>query len=137
MRAQRDESAPFSFSGIKGQVQQRVQQYVAEHGALSPQDTADIAWSFQEAVVEALASKVIFYAHMHHAQSLCIVGGVSANQRLRTVVQEHLEKEGETAIPILFPQQFVYCTDNAAMIGACGILLDYPDSFTGERIYAQ
>ncbi len=132
VRAQHDEEWLFSFSGIKGQVQQRIQHRVTAYGPLTDADRADIAFGFQEAVVEALASKVAYYTTQQHAQSVRIVWGVSANHRLREVVQQHLALEYQTAMHILFPKQFVYCTDNAAMIGVCGVLSHQLDRFSEQ-----
>lgn len=121
--AHHDPSGLFSFSGIKGQVHQRIQQWVSTHGELATDIKHAIAYGFQEAVVDALAKKLVYWADRCSAKTIWLVGGVSANQRLRVVLQQHLEKNNKTHIPCLLPTQFVYCTDNAAMIGACGLVM--------------
>lgn len=99
----------FSFSGIKT----AVAQYVQERGSLSEAETADVAASFQEAVVEMLLEHTFAALEECGVSRLAIVGGVSANSRLRTRASEMAAARGvELAVP---PLRF--CTDNAAMIG--------------------
>ncbi len=102
----------FSFSGIKT----AVAQYAAQRPNLSEQEQADIAASFQEAVVEMLLENTFAALEATGASRLAIVGGVSANSRLRERAAYLAEVRGiELAIPPLR-----YCTDNAAMIGYAG-----------------
>lgn len=112
-RALRGDSYDFSFSGLKSAVARLVQ---AEGPTLR---RADLAASFQEAVVDILSEKLIHAAIDHGARSVHLAGGVSANTRLREIVQERLAVS-LPGIPLFFPAQFVYCTDNAAMIAAAG-----------------
>jgi N6-L-threonylcarbamoyladenine synthase len=78
------------------------------------QTAADIAASFQEAVVAVLVEKTADAAAAYDARQVCICGGVSANAGLREAAQERFGKMGRSLhIPPLF-----LCTDNAAMIAA-------------------
>ena len=106
-RAWLDGSADFSFSGLKTAV---VNQVTAEP-ALA---TADVAASFQEAVVDVLVHKTLAAAAEAGAGGICLAGGVGANSLLR----ERLRAAGAAAgLPVYLPSRAM-CTDNAAMIAA-------------------
>jgi N6-L-threonylcarbamoyladenine synthase len=77
----------------------------------------DLCASLQEAIVDALLTKIYLAAKMHGCQSLAVVGGVAANSRLRGRLEKEWQKH--FAVPPLFPKMD-YCTDNAAMIAAAG-----------------
>ncbi|GIU84302.1 MAG: tRNA N6-adenosine threonylcarbamoyltransferase [Acidimicrobiales bacterium] len=99
----------FSFSGLKTAVVHRLR----EDPSLS---TADVAASFQEAVVDVLVDKTMRAAEMVGARSVCLAGGVGANRRLRARLSEACARVGlECRLPT--PH---YCTDNAAMVAAAG-----------------
>jgi N6-L-threonylcarbamoyladenine synthase len=98
----------FSFSGLKT----AVWQYVREHPIVSQAAAADIAASFQEAVVDMLLDATGAAARSVQCAQLVIAGGVAANSRLRQRAQEAAAEWGACiSIPPLR-----YCTDNAAMI---------------------
>lgn len=98
----------FSFSGLKT----AVWQYVRDHSVDSDAAAADIAASFQEAVVDMLLGTTFAAAHSLQCGRIVIAGGVAANSRLRHRAQETASEFGMTVgIPPLR-----YCTDNAAMI---------------------
>lgn len=97
----------FSFSGLKTAVMRQVGQYHAPN----PVPINDLAASFQEAVVDMLVSKTVAAAAEYNARAVHVVGGVSANSRLRQVMRAQLE------VPVRVPP-LELCTDNAAMIGA-------------------
>ncbi|MDX6268484.1 MAG: tRNA N6-adenosine threonylcarbamoyltransferase [Frankiales bacterium] len=104
----------FSFSGLKTAVARYV-----EKGVDSALTTADVAASFQEAVVDVLVSKAILACRMHDVSTLVIVGGVAANGRLRASAEERCAAAGlQLRVP---PMRL--CTDNGAMIAAIGDLL--------------
>ena len=104
-------SLDFSFSGIKT----AVVNYVRAH-PLSDDGMADIAASFQEAVVDVLVDKIIWAAQHHKVDRVVLSGGVASNNRLR----ERLKQRGkEIGIQGYFPSPFL-CRDNAAMIGVAG-----------------
>jgi N6-L-threonylcarbamoyladenine synthase len=97
----------FSFSGLKTAV-------VTFTRRRPDAPLADVAASFQEAVVDQLASKLLAAADAHDAPTLVLAGGVGANSRLRERVAELAEATGRAA----FLPPPALCTDNAAMIAA-------------------
>ncbi|MDP2730230.1 MAG: tRNA (adenosine(37)-N6)-threonylcarbamoyltransferase complex transferase subunit TsaD [Dehalococcoidales bacterium] len=96
----------FSFSGIKTALLRLV-----EAGKVSNQ--ADAAASFQEAVVDVLVAKTVAAAREHRVKQVLLAGGVAANGRLRQKLIDG------SPLPVLIPP-LKLCTDNAAMIAACG-----------------
>ena len=76
---------------------------------------ADIAASFQTAVVEVLVAKTVTAAKQYGARSVCLAGGVSANQALRSALAAAVPQGVSLHLPSM-----VYCTDNAAMVGILG-----------------
>jgi N6-L-threonylcarbamoyladenine synthase len=102
-RASMPGTCDFSFSGLKTAVVR-----VVEEGRFS---AAEIAWQFQEAVVDVLVGKAATLAGELGARNVLVAGGVAANRRLREVLRERCK------VPVLIPP-IHYCTDNAAMIGA-------------------
>jgi len=111
-----DKRFAFSFSGLKTATARHVESL---GGQLSDQQTADIAASFQEAVVDSLVSKSLDACAHVGADTLLIVGGVAANRRLTEVATERCERAG---ITLRIPRPAL-CTDNGAMIAAVGDLL--------------
>jgi N6-L-threonylcarbamoyladenine synthase len=115
LRHAADHRFDFSFSGLKTAVLHLTQELAAEGVDLQdPQVLADLAASFQQAVVDVLVDKTADAAKMYAVQRVCICGGVSANRALRTTTGQRMAKIG---IPFSIPP-FAFCTDNAAMIGA-------------------
>jgi N6-L-threonylcarbamoyladenine synthase len=105
------DSLDFSFSGIKT----AVVSYVRAHPP-SDEGMADIAASFQEAIVDVLVNKIIWAAQRNKVDRVVVSGGVASNNRLR----ERLQQEGKGLnIHAYFPTPFL-CRDNAAMIGVAG-----------------
>ena len=100
----------FSFSGLKTHVANVVHRLQA----LSEQDVADIAWAFQDAVVDTLAIKCERALEATGARELVIAGGVAANQALR----ERLEAN----LPAVYYPAPSLCTDNGAMVAYAGCL---------------
>lgn len=106
----------WSFSGLKTAVSRAVEQY--EQAGLDV-PVADIAASFQEAVVDVLTSKTVRACREQNISRLLLGGGVAANSRLR-----HLLAERCTAADIeLVVPQLSLCTDNGAMVAALGAQL--------------
>ncbi|MGI6367301.1 MAG: tRNA (adenosine(37)-N6)-threonylcarbamoyltransferase complex transferase subunit TsaD [Anaerolineae bacterium] len=118
----------FSFSGLKTAVLRELQELQRQQGTEVPErgvkladagvqepdpnlPIADLAASFQEALVDALVTKTLRALSDHSAVQLLVAGGVAANSRLR---QELLAR---AQVPVRFPP-IRYCTDNAAMMGA-------------------
>jgi N6-L-threonylcarbamoyladenine synthase len=103
----------FSLSGLKTSVLRHVRRERAAGRAL---DLADLAASFQEAIVDVQVSKTMAAAREKRVGTVLLGGGVVANSRLR----ERMEKAGaEAGIRVLFPS-LELCTDNAAMIACAG-----------------
>ena len=96
----------FSFSGVKTALLRRAE-------AADVSSPADAAASFQAAVVEVLVKKTVAVAREYQAKHVLLAGGVAANGPLR----EKLALD--SPVPVLVPEP-VLCTDNAAMIAACG-----------------
>jgi N6-L-threonylcarbamoyladenine synthase len=103
-----DQADDFSFSGLKT----AVVQWVRKHPEAA---TADVAASFQAAVVDVLVAKLLRAAHRTGIGTIVIGGGVAANSSLRTQVVDGAERAGIRAV---LPSRDL-CTDNAAMVAAC------------------
>jgi N6-L-threonylcarbamoyladenine synthase len=108
-RAMMDDGLDFSFSGLKT----AVVNHVREHPEVS---TADVAASFQAAVVEVLVAKARRAAREVGAAALALGGGVAANSLLR---EQFLGACADDGIQGFLPSRSM-CTDNAAMIAAAG-----------------
>jgi N6-L-threonylcarbamoyladenine synthase len=109
-RAWLDDSFNFSFSGLKTSVLRTVQQLEKQKSRLPK---ADLAASFQAAVVDVLFQKTIQAAEEFDTKDILIAGGVSANKALRSKFKR--QRKYKVHIPPLF-----LCTDNAAMIAGAG-----------------
>ncbi|MEO8692515.1 MAG: tRNA (adenosine(37)-N6)-threonylcarbamoyltransferase complex transferase subunit TsaD [Acidimicrobiales bacterium] len=99
----------FSFSGLKT----AVVNYVRKHPDVG---AADVAASFQQAVVDVLVTKARRAASQIGARGICLAGGVAANSQLRMRVLDVCE---EDSLHAFIPSRAM-CTDNAAMIAAAG-----------------
>lgn len=111
-RAHVDDSPyDFSFSGIKSAVLNYINSVQMQGKDIN---RADVAASFQKAVIDALVSRVVRLARESQMDKLAIAGGVASNSALRAAVQQECEKYN---IKFYSPSP-VLCTDNAAMIGA-------------------
>lgn len=107
-RARMDGQWDFSFSGLKTAVLRTVEDYKRTGKKLL---VADIAASFQQAVVDALYEKTIAAAEAYKAKDIIVAGGVSANRALRETFR------AQTRFRVHIPH-ISLCTDNAAMIAA-------------------
>ncbi len=103
----------FSFSGVKTALLYAVR----KRGELSEQERADLAASYQEAIVDALLQRVEAAQAEQPAPTIVLGGGVARNRRLRAAAQQRLGSLAHVVIPA--PE---LCTDNAAMIGAAGLI---------------
>lgn len=109
------DSLDFSFSGLKTAVlyHHRGQDLKKTPARVSSdREIADVAASFQEAVVDVLVGKIALAARMYPVRCVLIGGGVASNSRLR---QRLKDKSEEMGIPVYYPP-FRLCTDNAAMV---------------------
>ncbi len=106
-------SLNFSFSGLKTALLYRLQAIDEKSCAAQ---AADLAAGYQEAIVDVLVKKSFAAVRSSGARALAVVGGVSANSRLRALLQQRAASENlQLSLPPL-----AYCTDNAAMIAAAG-----------------
>ena len=106
-------SLDFSFSGLKTSLLYVVQ---AMHEQSRADKLADLAAGYQEAIVAILVEKAFAAVRSSGAHALAVVGGVSANSRLRVLLQQRAASDDlHLSLPPL-----AYCTDNAAMIAAAG-----------------
>ena len=121
-RAWLGDSYDFSFSGLKTAARRTVDAARADAGLREREEplphavTAELAWGFQDAVVDVLVTKTIRAARSIGARSIVLGGGVAANAALRARLAGEAEALG---IPLIVPRPGL-CTDNGAMIGAAG-----------------
>ena len=114
----------FSYSGLKTAVALEVERRMessasSARSALSEQDVADIAASFEAAATDVLVARTRRAVADEGLADVAVVGGVAANQRLRASMAKAGQREGFRAV---FPPLSL-CTDNAAMIAAAGLRL--------------
>jgi N6-L-threonylcarbamoyladenine synthase len=123
-RAWLGDSYDMSFSGLKTAARRIIGQARADEGlpaderegALSDAAIAELAWGFQDAVVDVLTGKTIRAAEACGARGIVLGGGVAANAALRSRITGEAESRG---IGMVTPRPGL-CTDNGAMIGAAG-----------------
>lgn len=108
-------SYDFSFSGLKTAVLNYAHK-LEQRG--EEVNKADLAASFQEAVVDVLVDKSMMLLKETGLKTLAVSGGVAANSRLKERLKEECDKEG---IKFYHPS-VILCTDNAAMIAMAGYL---------------
>jgi N6-L-threonylcarbamoyladenine synthase len=106
-------SLEFSFSGLKTSLLYKLRGLDAP---LTGQQIADVAAGYQESIVSALVDTAFAALSQSRLSALAVVGGVSANSRLRALLKERAEQEGV----LLTLPPLAYCTDNAAMIAFAG-----------------
>ena len=112
----------FSFSGLKSAVLNYINQAQMKGEAIS---VPDLCASFQNAVVDVLVSRAVAAAKEFGYDKLAIAGGVASNSALREGMRKACEREG---LKLYYPSP-IYCTDNAAMIGAAA----YYEYINGAR----
>ena len=128
-RAWLGDSYDFSFSGLKTAARRTIDDARADEGLptgkaaeaepearLSEGAVAELAWGFQDAVVDVLVTKTVRAAEETGARSIVLGGGVAANAALRLRLAGEAEARG---LPLVVPRPAL-CTDNGAMIGAAG-----------------
>jgi N6-L-threonylcarbamoyladenine synthase len=122
-RAWLGERYDVSFSGLKTAARRIIAEARADAGLAADDDTplpdevvAELAWGFQDSVVDVLVTKTIRAARACGARSIVVGGGVAANDALRARMAAGAEELG---IPLIVPRPAL-CTDNGAMIGAAG-----------------
>jgi N6-L-threonylcarbamoyladenine synthase len=123
-RAWLGDTFDFSFSGLKTAARREVakelgldvQQMGSDGQNLPERAVSELAYGFQESVVDVLTSKTLRAAEEIGAKTIVVGGGVAANSVLRTRIEEGASSRG---IRVVVPRPGL-CTDNAAMIGAAG-----------------
>ncbi len=118
------EGAPydFSFSGLKSSVLNYLNSAQMKDETINK---ADVAASFQEAVVEVLVTNTMKAASDYGIDKVAIAGGVASNSRLRSAMESACE---DNNLKLYYPEH-IYCTDNAAMIASAA----YYDYLKGNR----
>ncbi|MGQ9425796.1 tRNA (adenosine(37)-N6)-threonylcarbamoyltransferase complex transferase subunit TsaD [Gilvimarinus sp. F26214L] len=106
----------FSFSGLKTFTLNTIAEHAQADGLPDPQTMADIAYAFQEAVVDTLLIKCRRAMEQTGLKTLIMAGGVSANQSLREKLQATLGSKG---VQVYYPRP-EFCVDNGAMIAFAG-----------------
>ena len=112
-----DAPLDFSFSGLKSSVLNYINSCEMKHQKIC---RADVAASFQAAVVDAIVSHTILAAKTYHIDKVALAGGVASNSALRQAMKEKCEAAG---LKFYYPSP-ILCTDNAAMIG-CAAYYEY------------
>ncbi len=118
------EGAPldFSFSGLKSAVLNYINMCQMKNIEVN---TADVAASFQQSVVDVLVSRSMLACEIYGVKKFAIAGGVAANSAIR---EAFIAKCKEKEMEFYYPSP-IYCTDNAAMIGVAG----YYEYMNGTR----
>ena len=104
----------FSFSWLKSSVKREVDKRIKEKGKLSLDDKKEISFEFQNAVTEVLAYKLVNAWEKKWVKTVMLAGGVSANDKLNSLIQEMSSKKD---MDFISPIKKVYSMDNAAMVG--------------------
>lgn len=105
-----DNEYDFSFSGVKSAVLNYINSCQMKNVEINK---ADIAASFQKAVVEVLVNSAVHAAKNYNMDKLAIAGGVASNNELRNAMKAACEENNL----IFYHPSPIFCTDNAAMIG--------------------
>ncbi len=127
----------FSFAGIKTAVMYIATGIPGNTKLLGQRiSKADMAASFQQAVVDVLVGKTIRAAKQYKVKSVLLAGGVAANSELRRQLQAAVERSVPHAK--YFQPALEYCTDNAAMIAARGLqLFAQRKSWPWQKVHAD
>lgn len=131
----------FSFSGLKTAVSRQIeklQQEFADEPTQLQTAYADLANAFQKIVVKALSHRVLKAVATFEMNTVVIAGGVAANTELRSYFENWQASAPE--INQFYSPQFVYCTDNAAMIASAAYFSPFTyaldaDVFSREAVY--
>ena len=103
----------FSFSGVKSAVLNYLNACDMKGEEIN---RADVAASFQQAVVDVLVGRAVAAAKKLGEKRIAVAGGVASNSALRAAMQQECQKQG---LGLCYPSP-IFCTDNAAMIAVQG-----------------
>lgn len=104
----------FSFSGLKSAVKREIDKRKVLYGELRELDIWEIAYEFENAVVEVLSWKIIYAAKEKNVKTVLLAGGVSANNKLKNIINFQAKKNN---LNFIHPVHNQYSMDNAAMVG--------------------
>jgi N6-L-threonylcarbamoyladenine synthase len=125
----KDNKYNFSFSGLKSAVKREVDKLKT----IDERQINNLCASFQAAVIDVLADKLTMAADEFKVKSVHLAGGVSANQLFRKTVRERLSDN----IKLLWPEEMIYCTDNAAMIASAAYFSPKKGDWKKVKVYSQ
>ncbi len=125
-----DSTYNFSYSGLKSYIINLVHNETQRGNTIRQ---ADLACSFQTTAIDELARKVDLALKNTGIKHIIVAGGVSANKYLRGEIQ----KVGQNNNAKLSIPEFIYCTDNAAMIGAAAYPLYLKQDFADYSLNAE
>jgi len=108
-----EKNLEMSFSGLKSALAK-----VVSDNSVDGTGKSLLAWEFNQAIVEVLVKKATYAVNQFLPKSFLLAGGVAANRMLRECMQRRMNKLGVN----FFMPELRYCTDNAAMVGAAGML---------------
>lgn len=131
LRSRGPDQLDFSYAGVKTALLYATRE-LGDHGVQARR--ADLAASYQEAIVRPLVDRLMLAADIHGVPAVSIGGGVAANGRLRHLVEQ---AAGQRGLRVAIPDRAL-CTDNAAMIAAAAAFtaaIPWPD-YVGEDAIA-
>lgn len=118
----------YSFSGLKTSFLYFIRDRLKEDPLFIENNKADLAASIQKVIIDILMKKLVKSAIEYQVKDIAIAGGVSANSRLRRILQ----LTGQDLGWRVFIPKFEFCTDNAAMIAMTGYFKYLRKEFTGQ-----
>ena len=131
-----EEGCDFSFSGLKTSLKYLLRDLRQKNESLTISQTQDIAASFQHSICLHLTDRLEQALKLHpNVQEVHVVGGVSANTHLRSLVA-NLCTSRRFPVTFRFPAKLSYCTDNAAMIASAGFFLLLEDPAAASQTFA-
>lgn len=127
-----ERTCDFSFSGLKTALKYALRDR-GGIGAFSDIEKKDMAASFQEAINAHLVAGIDHALELHpEVREIHLVGGVSANKRLREMLQT---VSARRSVLLRMPLKMAYCTDNAAMIASAGYFLLLSDQKKAREVF--
>lgn len=129
-----EDTFDFSFSGLKSETMRYLQKNTdVRIGGIHENMVNEICFAIQKAVLDVLVRKTLKAAEKYGVKTIVLGGGVSANQTLLEQLRKNALDQ-EAGVNIIAPEK-TYCTDNAAMIGACALLRGVKEPW--EKVYAN